>query len=293
MTTISVIVPVRNGAATLAACLDGLLAQSRRADEIIVVDNGSSDATAALASSHPVGARVIREDRPGSYTARNAGIAASGSATSGSAAGGPSDVLAFTDADCIPGPRWLAAAEEAIDGGIDLVAGRVAPIVSERPSLWEKFDAGHHVDQRKYVEECGFGATANLVVRRAVFAAAGTFDARLRSGGDREFCLRATRAGFRLGYAPDAVVSHHSRRSLRETWQLHRRLGAGLHDLAKRGLQPPAWRDDQMLLPIGWAAEVANAVAPRRDGRSHRQRELVPLATVVVAARWTGRVTGK
>jgi glycosyltransferase involved in cell wall biosynthesis len=279
---ISVIVPVRDGAATLARCLDGLAAQSVRPAEVVVVDNGSRDDTAALAQAHSLRPRVIREDRPGSYAARNAGIAVASS-----------EFLAFTDADCIPDPHWLEAACGVLAAGAELAAGQVTPVISRRPSLWEKFDAGHHVDQRKYVEELGFGATANLLVRRSVFDDVGIFDARLRSGGDREFCLRATAKGHRLTYAPDAIVSHHSRRTLRETWQLHRRLGAGLHDLSKRGLQPPCWRDDQMLLPIGWAAEVANEVASRSDGRIHRQREMVPLATLVVAARWTGRVTGK
>jgi glycosyltransferase involved in cell wall biosynthesis len=279
---ISVIVPVRDGAATLVRCLDGLWAQSVPPAEVVVVDNGSSDNTAALAKAHSLRPRVVREDRPGSYAARNAGIAvASG------------EIVAFTDADCIPNAHWLESAAEVMATGADLVAGQVTPVISRKPSLWEKFDAGHHVDQRKYVEVMGFGATANLVVRRAVFDDVGTFDARLRSGGDREFCVRATARGYRLSYAPDAIVSHHSRRTMRETWQLHRRLGAGLHDLSKRGLQPPCWRDDQMLLPIGWAAEVANKVASRSDGRTHRQREMLPLATLVVAARWTGRVTGK
>jgi glycosyltransferase involved in cell wall biosynthesis len=279
---LSVIVPVRDGAATLTRCLDALCAQSVRPEEVVVVDNGSSDNTAALAKAHSLRPRVIREDRPGSYAARNSGIAIA-----------TGELIAFTDADCIPQVHWLESAAAAMAADADLIAGQVTPLLSPTPSLWEKFDAGHHVDQRKYVEVLGFGATANLIVRRTVFDAVGTFDAQLCSGGDREFCLRATATGYRLAYAPDAIVSHHSRSTMRETWQLHRRLGAGLHDLSKRGLQPPFWRDDQMLLPIGWAAEVANKVASRSDGRPHRQRELLPLATLVVAARWTGRVTGK
>jgi hypothetical protein len=278
---VSVIVPVRNGADSLGRCLDGLLTQSVTAAEVIVVDNGSSDGTASIARAHRVGARVVTEPRPGSYAARNAGIeAASG------------DVLAFTDADCLPSSEWLAAGVSCLDGGADLVAGRVTPQLSSRPTVWERFDAGHHVDQRKYVEVLGFGATANLLVRREVFAAVGPFDSGLRSGGDREFCIRATKAGFQLSYAADAFVGHRPRCTMGETWKLHRRLGAGLRDLSKRGLQPRFWRDDQMLLPIGWAAEVTNGVAPR-DGSTYRQRELLPLATVVVAARWTGRVTGR
>jgi glycosyltransferase involved in cell wall biosynthesis len=275
---LSVIVPVRNAARTLGDCLDGLAAQQLRGVEVevIVVDNGSQDDTARLARAHPVRPRVVSESRPGSYAARNAGLAvAQGKA------------VAFTDGDCLPAPAWLARGLRVLQSA-ELVAGRVRPRLSPAPTRWERFDAGHHVDQRKYVEVLGFGATANLFVRREVFDRIGGFDGALRSGGDREFCTRATAAGFRLAYAGDAEVTHRSRRTAKETWQLHRRLGVGLHDLSRRGIQPPAWRDDQMLLPIGWAAQVASG-----PDRVYRQREMVGLAAVVVAARWTGRLTGR
>jgi glycosyltransferase involved in cell wall biosynthesis len=277
-TAISVIVPVRDAAATLGDCLDGLAAQQLGGVdiEVIVVDNGSRDGTPQLARDHPLRPRVISEPRPGSYSARNAGLAvAQGKA------------VAFTDGDCIPRPTWLAHGLRALQAA-HLVGGRVRPRLSTAPTRWERFDAGHHVDQRKYVEVLGFGATANLFVRHEVFDRIGCFDGRLRSGGDREFCIRATAAGFRLAYAGDVEVTHRSRRTARETWNLHRRLGVGLRDLSRRGMQPPAWRDDQMLLPIGWAAQVASG-----PDRVYRQREMVGLAAVVVAARWTGRLTGR
>jgi len=277
-TAVSVIVPVRDAAATLGDCLDGLAAQQLTdvGFEVIVVDNGSQDGTPQLARAHPLKPRVIFESRPGSYAARNAGLAAA-----------QGKIVAFTDGDCYPAPIWLARGLRALQA-TELVAGRVRPHLSSAPTRWERFDAGHHVDQRKYVEVLGFGATANLFVRRAVFDRIGDFDGTLRSGGDREFCTRATAAGFRLGYASDAEVTHRSRRTAGETWRLHRRLGVGLRDLCKRGMQPPAWRDDQMLLPIGWAAQVASG-----PDRVYRQREMVGLAAVVVAARWTGRLTGR
>ncbi len=281
VSSVSIVIPVRNGALTLRACLDALSRQQPIpgvATEVIVVDNGSSDATAAIAARHPMVSRVISERRPGSYAARNAGLAV--------AAG---DLIAFTDADCIPAADWIRGGVEAtIEGGAELVAGHVRPRVGPAPSVWERFDAGHHVDQRKYVETLGFGATANLFVRRTVFDAVGGFDGEMGSGGDRELCRRAVAAGFRLAYAPGAEVAHGSRRTARETWKLHRRLGAGLHQLHQRGLQPPWWRDDQMLLPLGWAAQVASD-----DTRRYRHRELLPLAMVVVAARAVGRVTGR
>lgn len=277
-TALSVIVPVRDAAATLGDCLDGLAAQQLTGVdiEVIVVDNGSQDGTPQLAREHPLQPRVIAESRPGSYAARNAGLAVA-----------QGEAVAFTDGDCCPHPTWLASGLRALQTA-DLVAGRVRPRLSSAPTRWERFDAGHHVDQRKYVEVLGFGATANLFVRRVVFDRVGVFDGTLRSGGDREFCNRATAAGFRLAYAGDAEVTHRSRRTAAETWRLHRRLGVGLRDLSRRGMQPPAWRDDQMLLPIGWAARVASG-----PDRTYRHREMVGLAAVVVAARWTGRLTGR
>lgn len=277
-TALSVIVPVRDAAATLGDCLDGLAVQQLTGVdiEVIVVDNGSQDGTPQLAREHPLQPRVITESRPGSYAARNAGLAVA-----------QGEAVAFTDGDCYPNPTWLASGLRALQTA-DLVAGRVRPRLSSAPTRWERFDAGHHVDQRKYVEVLGFGATANLFVRREVFDRVGVFDGTLRSGGDREFCNRATAAGFRLAYAGDAEVTHRSRRTAAETWRLHRRLGVGLRDLSRRGMQPPAWRDDQMLLPIGWAAQVASG-----PDRTYRHREMVGLAAVVVAARWTGRLTGR
>lgn len=98
MGTISVIVPSYNDAGFLAACLDALAHQSRPADEVIVVDNASTDATAEVALS--AGARVVSEPLRGIWPATAAGFdAATG------------DVLARLDADSVPGPGWLAEVE--------------------------------------------------------------------------------------------------------------------------------------------------------------------------------------
>src|SRR5688572_29893593 len=98
MGTISVIVPCLNDAGFLGACLDALALQTRPADEIVVVDNGSTDATAAVARS--AGARVVDEPMRGIWPATAAGFdAASG------------DLLARLDADSVPAPDWLAEVE--------------------------------------------------------------------------------------------------------------------------------------------------------------------------------------
>lgn len=97
---ISVVIPVRNDAAMLAACLTALAAQRRRADEIVVVDNGSSDDSAAIAAAH--GARVITEPVQGIPRASAAGYdVASG------------EVIARLDADSRPAPDWIERVERS------------------------------------------------------------------------------------------------------------------------------------------------------------------------------------
>ncbi|PZR66075.1 MAG: glycosyl transferase family 2, partial [Solirubrobacterales bacterium] len=112
---ISVVIPARDAAETLPRALEAVARQEGApAYEVIVVDDGSRDETAAIA--HDLGARVISADGGGPASARNAGVA--------EARGG---LLAFTDADCVPTPGWLAAGAEALALGAELVQGRVWP----------------------------------------------------------------------------------------------------------------------------------------------------------------------
>lgn len=276
MPDVTVIIPVRDDAAGLQACLDALAAQEGApALEVVVVDNGSRDGTADVASRHPIGARVVTEQQRGSYAARNRGLAEA-----------TSPVLAFLDADCVPEPDWLRHALAARRDGT-AVAGRVRMPVSPRPTWWEQWDAAHYLDQETYVQQ-GYAATANLVVQRDAFDAAGPFDAELLSSGDLEWGQRATRAGFRFVYAPDAVVRHRPRTTLVQTWRLHRRLGAGWRVLARRGERPRAFRDPWMNPTLG----VVHAAA-QQQGLPARRRELAVVHAVVLAARWYGRALGR
>ena len=150
MTEISVIVPARDAAATLPATLAALAAQDVEAPfEVIVVDDGSRDATAAVARAAPLEATVVERagSRPG--PARNAGVAASSGA-----------VLAFTDADCVPEPGWLRAGIEAL-AAADLVQGAVRP---DPAAARMPFDRSVSVDGKAALYE-----TANLFCRRDLF----------------------------------------------------------------------------------------------------------------------------
>jgi glycosyltransferase involved in cell wall biosynthesis len=101
MPTWSVIIPARNEAEILPALLQALQAQTRRPDEIIVVDNASSDDTARVAAS--LGARVLHCPRKGVAHARQMGLEAA-----------RGEWIASTDADSQPETGWLAALEAAI-----------------------------------------------------------------------------------------------------------------------------------------------------------------------------------
>jgi len=273
---VSVIMPVLNEARRVTACLDALAVQeSAPPFEVIVVDNGSRDATPDLVRTHEIGARLEREPARGPYAARNTGIAAA-----------RGEILAFTDADCVPEPTWLAEGVAAIDAGHDLAGGRIVQMASANPSVWERYDRGTYLDQDLYIRLESFAATANLFVRAKVFQDLGGFVPQLTASGDQELCRRAVRAGYRLTYASEARVLHHPRTTLRDTWRLHRKLGMGFSELARYGVRPKPWRDGAMLLRLGTVVDQVAA-----DGPALRRRQLGPVHAVVLIARWTGRLT--
>ena len=191
MSSVTVIVPARDAAATIEATLRALEAQTESA-EVIVVDNGSDDDTAQLARSSPVDPTVIELPRgAGPGRARNEGArAASG------------ELLAFTDADCEPEPGWVRAGIERA-AGADLIQGRVRPAAPRGP-----FDRTVDVGVETTLYE-----TANLFVTKEAFERAGGFGQfsaprEAPFGEDVVFGWRCRRAGSRAVFAPEAVVRH-------------------------------------------------------------------------------------
>lgn len=235
MIAVSVIVPYYGERAALEKCLQALARQTLDSErfEVIVVNNRPDR---KLVLGRLIGARevtVVEERQAGSYAARNRGVA--------HAAG---DWLAFTDADCVPDERWLEAAlrhatrEHPLGGHIRLVGGTP-------PSLAERYDTAFGLNQKSYVERSGFAATANLLVSRATFDAVGPFDARLRSAGDWEWCVRAARLGHRVTYCPEAIVDHPTRTRWRDVVRKALRVQGGMLALRTQlrlSLAPGAFR---------------------------------------------------
>ncbi|HEX2412049.1 MAG TPA: glycosyltransferase [Solirubrobacteraceae bacterium] len=240
---VTVVVPVRNGMRRIDELLGALAAQELDAPyEVIVVDDASTDDTADRVARRD-GVRLLRMQRQsGSYAARNRGV---------QAARGP--VLAFTDADCVPTPSWLARGLDALARGADIVGGHVEIPLPERPSVAALVDRLQFLDQERYVA-AGFAATANLFVPRALVARIGGFNDRLGSGGDMEFGLRAGAAGATIAYAADVVVMHESRDTVPALVRKAFRIGRGMasHRRVGRGPirdRPPLALDVRSYLP--------------------------------------------
>lgn len=209
--TISAIVPAYNCEATVAACIESLLAQSRVPDEIVVVDDASTDRTAEIVARYPVRlVRLARNAGPG--VARNEGAkAASG------------DILAFTDSDCVAPPEWLARIERELgDEAIVAVTGGYAGTSAEgflpllqHLTLQER--------QAALPDEIASTITSNFACRRRAFAAVGGFPLYYRKrdprrpvwgNEDEELGFLLARAGGRIRWLRDVGVLHRFRPGL-------------------------------------------------------------------------------
>ncbi|WP_300156696.1 glycosyltransferase [Solidesulfovibrio sp.] len=198
---VAVVVPAYNAAATLPETLAALARQTYDAGrvEVVVVDDGSSDGTAAVAARF--GITVVRQENRGPAAARNAGVAASAG-----------HVVVFTDADCVPEPDFLAAlvAPLLADPG---VAGAQGAYRTTQTSLTARFAQCEFEDRYAYASRfpcLDLVATYAAAFRRDVFEAAGGFDAAFTKADneDTELSYRLCRLGRRLVFAPEARVAH-------------------------------------------------------------------------------------
>jgi glycosyltransferase involved in cell wall biosynthesis len=201
-------------------------AQSRPADEILFVDDASSDSTAE--SARHLGFRVlVQSSRRGPGAARNLGVK--------SATG---DIIAFIDADCQPAQDWLKKIEailarrphEVIMGATKIIqAGFLADAISDLG-----FPGGGNLGFEKvwHVDDCGYTdhiSACNFAVTKVIFERAGGFDERINLSGceDVELSLRWSRNGVKIRYHPEVKVWHLPRKEFCSFVRWHFSRGRG------------------------------------------------------------------
>jgi O-antigen biosynthesis protein len=199
---ISVVVACYNGGRTLQSCLDSLTRLNYPSYQVIVVDDGSTDITAQVASLYK-NFRLIQQEHKGLAVARDTGIAAA-----------DGEVVAFTDADCqadgdwlyylmgdllkgsyvgVGGPNFLPADDSAVAAAVMVSPGGPAHVM-----LTDRL--------AEHIPGC------NMAFYKWALQEVGGFDPIFhRAGDDVDMCWRLQQRGFRIGFSPPGFVWHHRR----------------------------------------------------------------------------------
>ncbi|HEX9868172.1 MAG TPA: glycosyltransferase [Candidatus Tectomicrobia bacterium] len=206
---ISVVVCSYNGARTIRDSFEGLLKLRYPNFEVIVINDGSSDKTGAIAKEY--GFRLIDTENRGLGSARNTGLKAA-----------TGEIVAYIDDDAYPDPDWLSylalvflSSPHVGVGGPNISPagdGPIADCVANAP--------GGPVHVLLSDREAEHIPGCNMAFRKAALETIGEFDPQFRTAGDDvDVCWRLLERGWTLGYSPAAVVWHHRRNSVGAYWE--------------------------------------------------------------------------
>ena len=221
---VSIVVCSYNGGRTLDQCLRSLSTLTYPDYEVILVDDGSTDDTPAIAARFPE-VRTIRQRNEGLSVARNVGMhAATG------------EIVAYTDSDCFADADWLTALVHQLEtSGADSVGG---PNLTPEDG-WLAGCVACSPGQPSHVLETDLKAEhipgCNMAFRREALLAIGGFDPQFRKAGDDvDLCWRLMEAGYWITFAPGALVWHHRRQGPRAYFKQQAGYGEAEALLAKK-----------------------------------------------------------
>ncbi|HEY2554942.1 MAG TPA: glycosyltransferase [Candidatus Cybelea sp.] len=212
---VSVVVCAYNARSTIRQCLDAATHLDYPNYEVIVIDDGSTDGTGAMAGEFAV--RLIGTPNRGLSNARNTGLEAA-----------RGEIVVYLDSDAYPDPQWLKYLAAAFnDGDYAGVGGpNLAPPGLGRISDCFDNAPGGPVHVLLSDREAEHIPGCNMAFRRSRLAAIGGFDPALRvAGDDVDICWRLQARGWKLGFSPGALVWHHRRTTLRSYWKQQRGYG--------------------------------------------------------------------
>jgi len=226
-TRLSVIIACLDAAETIADQLEALSTESSPVGwEVLVCDNGSTDATLAIVEEYRGRLPLVVVDASahrGAGAARNRGAAAA-----------RGDWLAFCDADDVVGTGWLPAMAAALEAH-PFVAGRFeAERLNDRRTLRSRsLDQQDGLQHSPTVAALPHAGAGNMGIRRELFLAIGGFDASVPCLEDTDLSWRVQRSGVPLEYVPDAVVHVRLRSSLRQMYRQGKAYGSA-HSLLEQ-----------------------------------------------------------
>jgi GT2 family glycosyltransferase/sugar lactone lactonase YvrE len=214
---VSVVICAYNAADTLEDCLDSLGRLNYPDFEVIVVNDGSRDATGEIAERYPV--RLISVPNGGLSAARNIGLSAA-----------TGEIVAYTDADVRVDPDWLTylvqpfLTSDVVGSGGPNVVPPDDPFVAQCVARAPGGPTHVLLDDRiaEHVPGC------NMAFRREALLAINGFNpVYLRAGDDVDICWRLQAKKWRIGFAPSALVWHHHRPSIKAYWRQQVGYGEG------------------------------------------------------------------
>lgn len=212
MDNISVYIPAFNAAEFLSRAIEGLLAQTLPANEILVIDDGSRDATAEIASRYPTVTLVRHPRNSGLGAVRNTAFRTA-----------RNELVASLDADCVADPGWLAGLARHFDNPkIAGVGGRL--IEGNQRTVADRWRRAHMAqewgDQPLRNPKFLFGC--NNMFRKSALREAGGYDESMRTNGeDTDMSRRLLDSGWDLLYDPEPLavhLRHDTMRSILDTY---------------------------------------------------------------------------
>lgn len=282
---VSIVIPARDEAGSIEALLDSLLAQSCLADEIVVCDAGSRDATRDIVRAFASrGVRLVEGGAAYPGRARNLAVSAARNAW-----------VAFIDCGCRADPHWIEELlrEREAHPDCDVVYGDYEPFVGNE---WEAAQALTLLSPRNRATGRRPPFIASALVRRDVLLAVGGFPEGLRAAEDLRLFEALASAGARIAHAPRARVrwtlapspvaifrrlrlysAHHVAAGLGRTWH-HRVL---LMDACALGLLLAGLK-----WPVAWGVLVAGAIARLARTILMRRESAPPEARHLTLGRW-------
>ncbi|MDM4764971.1 glycosyltransferase [Pelomonas sp. SE-A7] len=202
MPLISIVMPVRNGAATLAETLDSLAVQSFRDFELVLVNDGSTDETARIAEGHahrlPALRVVTHESSQGVARSINDGLAA-----------GDSEFVARLDADDLAQPQRLERQLAFLQAhaGVGVCGSHMQVFSTEEPQ--QRFVLAHPTSspaiRTALLQRCAI-AHPSVMCRRQVFEQVGVYDVRFDFAEDYELWCRASLLGIQFANIPETLT---------------------------------------------------------------------------------------